>query len=208
MRLRLKYLIRFLLIVLLVWMVVLIGLSLRVYTFGNQDNAQPSDVIIVLGSGLRRNGSAGDALIRRAIWSARLYEEGIAPAIICTGGIGRRQTRSEASACRELLIERGVPDSAIYMEGQSASTEENAIYAQAIMQTNGWQTAVIVTDSFHILRASWIFNGVGIEHVTSPVPRTWMRTFWYLRFFTREIIALHWQAFQDVLGLSVTRVDL
>lgn len=202
-----KAAVRFVGITLALWCVAVAGLGLAVFAYGDQENAQPSDVIIVLGSGLRRNGAPGDALMRRSIWAARLYDQGLAPRVICTGGIGRGQTRSEASACRELLLERGVPDSAIVLEATSMSTEENAINAQQIMEANGWGTAVLVTDSFHMLRAQWIFSQQGISLTRSPVPRDWIRMFWYLRFSAREVIALQWQAFQDVLGLNVTRVD-
>ncbi|MDX1996013.1 MAG: YdcF family protein [bacterium] len=203
-----KHLVRFVLVVGLVWGLVAVGLGLLVYTTGESDTSQPSDVIIVLGSGLRRNGSPGDALTRRSVWAAQLYQQGIAENIICTGGIGRNQRRSEASACREILLARGVPDSAILLEEQSKSTEENALYSAEIMAANDWSSAVLVTDSFHMLRADWIFDQVGVEHSRSPVPREWVRRLWYARLFTREIIALHWQAFQDVFNLNVTRVDL
>lgn len=202
-----RHAIRLLAVAMLVWGMVLLGLGAAVVLYGEQDTAQPSDVIVVLGSGLRRNGTAGDALTRRSIWAAQLYQRGLAPVIICTGGIGRYQTRSEASACRELLLARGVPAGAIVLEERSMSTEENAIFTQQIMRDNGWTTAVLVTDSFHMLRAQWIVTQQGIAVSRSPVPREWVRSVWYARLFTREILALHWQAFQDVLNLPVTRVD-
>ena len=189
-----------------VWFIVIALLGLRVHTFGETSNAEESDVIIVLGSGLRRNGEPGDALYRRSVWASQLYQQGLAPVIICTGGVGLTQTRSEASGCRDVLLARGVPDADIHLDEQSRSTEENAIYAQQIMDANGWDDAVIVTDSFHMLRANWIFDTVGVEHTYSPVPRDWMRRFYYVRHFSREIVALHWQAFKDVFNLSATHV--
>ena len=191
---------------LITWAMIVVGMSALIYTYGESDQAQPADVIIVLGSGLRRDGRPGDALYRRSVWGAQLYEAGIAPAIICTGGIGAGQRRSEASACAEVLTGRGVPDDAIYLEEMSRSTEENAAYAHELMQTNGWQSAVLVTDSFHMLRANWIFNEQGVEHVRSPVPREWMRDYWYRRHFLREILALHWQVFKETFNLPYTNI--
>lgn len=205
---RLKYILRFGAVVLLVWGVIVIGLGIHILNYGAMDNAEPSDVIIVLGSGLRRNGQPGDALLRRSLWASDLYQRGLAPAVICTGGIGLNQTRSEASACRDVLLAQGVPDEVIYLDEQSLSTEENAIYAQEIMDEQGWEFAILVTDSFHMLRADWIFNTEGVAHTRSPVPREQVRTKHFVRHFTREIFALHWQAFQDLFNLSVTRVPL
>lgn len=194
--------------VLLLWLVIVAGLVMAIFFYGDDDPVTASgataDTIIVLGSGLRRDGSAGDALTRRSIWAARLYAQGAAPAVICTGGVGQGQRRSEADACREILLARGVPDSAIHLEDRSHSTEENAIFARDIMLANDWEDAVLVTDSFHMLRANWIFRTQGIDHYRSPVPRQWMRNYWYVRHTSREVLALHWQAFKQVFDLPVT----
>ncbi len=192
------------LVVLGVWVVVVGLLAGLIYITGEDNTAEPSDVIVVLGSGLRRDGQPGDALRRRSTWAAQLYRDGIAPAVICTGGIGEGQRRSEASACAEVLQARGVPLSAIYLEESSRSTEENAIFAREIIQANNWQTVTLVTDSFHMLRASWMFDHYDIAHHSSAVPREWVRNYFYVRHFSREILALHWQAFKQVFNIDVT----
>lgn len=194
----------------IVWVVVVVGLAAMIVVSGEQNQAQQADAIIVLGSGLRRDGRPGDALYRRSVWAAGLYREGYAPAVICTGGVGEGQRRSEASACAEVLQGRGVLPEAIYLDETSRSTEENALYSHEIMLERGWDEAIIVTDSFHMLRAGWIFDSRGdndgIVHYRSPVPRDWVRSYFYTRHFTREIVALHWQAFKDLLNLPVTYV--
>lgn len=191
-----------------IWASIILILIVLIHQTGQTHTQQSADVIIVLGSGLRRNGNAGDALTRRSIWASEQYHAGIAPYIICTGGVGERQTRSEADACAEILREQGVPADVIFLEEQSKSTEENAIYARAIMEAHGLKDASLVTDSFHMLRASWIFNTQSITHVTNPVPRERMRLRFYVQHTTREIIALHWQAFKQVFNLDVTSVNL
>lgn len=191
------------------WAGIIMILLFLIYQTGIPDDATPpADTIIVLGSGLRRNGRAGDALMRRSVWAAEQYHIGLAPYIICTGGIGERQTRSEAEACAEILRDRGVPAEAIFLEEHSRSTEENAIYAKQIMAEYGLTDAILITDSFHMLRASWIFNTQGISHQTRPVPHEWMRLRFYVQHTTREVIALHWQAFKQLFNLPVTNFKL
>lgn len=191
------------------WASVIIVLLFLIHDAGTPTPSTDSaDTIIVLGSGLRRNGRAGEALTRRSIWAAEQYHAGAGQTIICTGGIGARQTRSEASACAEILQEHGVPADVIFLEELSKSTEENAIYAYQIMAENGLTDAVLVTDSFHMLRASWIFDTQGITHHTSPVPRERMRLRFYVQHTAREVVALHWQAFKQLLNLDVTHVNL
>jgi uncharacterized SAM-binding protein YcdF (DUF218 family) len=191
-------------VVLALWLLVVVGMAAAIYVYGEDQHNTSADVIIVLGAGLRRNGSPGDALTRRSLWAAQLYHEGAAPAVLCTGGTGAGQRRSEADACRELLQSRDVPATAIYLEDSSHSTEENAIYSRRIADALGWQRAILVTDSYHMLRASWTFNQYGIDHARSPVPREQIRGGWYPRHFAREILALHWYGFKFALNLSYT----
>lgn len=197
---------RFSLIFCLVWAGVVVWLGRAIYTFGDDDQAQSADVIIVLGSGLRRDNSPGDALWRRGRKAAQLYADGFAPFIMCTGGTTPGYIRSEAQGCQQVLTELGVPEQAVVLEESSRSTEENALNAHAIMRERGWEEAVLVTDSFHMLRANWIFSTQGIVHYPSAAPVEWVSRRWYFQFATREIIALHWQLVKEALNLPVTYV--
>lgn len=188
----------------ILWLAICGGMAVLAMSVGDQNNAEQSDVIIVLGAGLRRDGRAGDALWRRSLVAAQAYQEGFAPNIVCTGGVSENQTRSEASACREILIGEGVPPDAIVLEDKSHSTEENALNTRAIMAERGWNTAVVVTDSFHILRAGWIFSAYGIEHTRYPVPRNRVRIWWYGSSLAREIAAIHWFGFKRIFNIEAT----
>jgi uncharacterized SAM-binding protein YcdF (DUF218 family) len=201
---RWKVVARVVAVVLVVWLSIVGLLTAAVILYGMTDRAQPADVIIVLGSGLRRDSRPGPALIRRAQRAAELYAQGYAPAIICTGGYTDGRTRSEADGCREVLEASGVPAEAIFLEERSRSTEENAFYAEPIMQANGWRTAVLVSDGYHLLRAQWIFSQEGITVYPSPAPPP-LRLALAVA-IAREIVALHWQAVKDLFNLPVTYV--
>lgn len=192
-------------IIAMLWLLFAAGLGVAVYTQGKIDHAEPSDVIVVLGSGLRRDGSPGPSLYRRAEKAARLYEEGYSPNIICTGGFTAGQVRSEAQACAEILRDEGVPASAIVLEEQSRSTIENAMYTRQIMDSNGWQTAVVVSDGYHLLRAGWIFQQAGVQAVTSPADSDPPRYSLFVA-IVREVAALHLQALITLLNLPITYV--
>jgi uncharacterized SAM-binding protein YcdF (DUF218 family) len=195
-------------IITVLWVVFACGLTTIIHFYGQNNQVRQADVIIVLGSGLRRDGSAGDALYRRSRWAAQVWQNGYAPYIICTGGVSEEQSRSEASACQELLVDYDVPADVIYLEETSRSTEENAANARAIMEQHDWREAIIVTDSFHAFRAHWIFNSAQVTNYPSPVPTNWVRVTWYVRFMTREIIALHWQAIKEIFNLPYTYVSI
>ncbi len=188
------------------WALLVIALLAAILVYSRADQAQAADVIVVLGAGLQRNDRPGPALVRRSAQGAALWQRGLAQTIICTGGYGFNRARSEADACAELLRAHGVPDDAILLEERSRSTEENALYVSDIMQANDWQTAALVSDGYHLLRAHWLFNRAGIENYPSPADDP---SFSNLLFSTlREVAAFHWLAFKTVFNLPVTYVPV
>jgi len=192
----------------LVWMLTIIGLLGVIHATGTQDNAQEADAILVLGSGLSRNGRPGWALTRRSSHAAELWHAGYADTIVCTGGIADNQTRSEADGCREVLMRRGVPQSAILLEERSASTEENALFSETILVENNINSIILVTDSYHIFRAGYIFNRIDVDVVRSPVSSDLIRGYpTYEYSMLREIAALHWQIFKDVFNIPITNIS-
>ena len=132
---------------------------------------------------------------------------GLAPVIICSGGHPGIQTRTEADACAELLRGDGVPGEAIFQEAQSRSTEENALYSRQMMDAHGWQTAILVSDNFHLFRANHIFMTAGITPYTSPVTENPPGIAEYVVYMLREVAALHWQIFKEVFNLPITYVQ-
>lgn len=190
------------------WLVISLVMGVVVHTVGYTDNAQPADVIIVLGAGLNRNNTPSPAHRSRSYRAADLWAQGFAPTIICTGGLPGWATRSEADACRELLVSRGVPEDAIVLEARSRSTEENALYSREIMTANGWQTAVVVSDRYHLLRANWLFSNAGITAYMSPASVSAFTVPRYAIQVAREVVALQWQAFSDFFNLPFTYVPL
>ena len=178
-----------------------------VHFTGLQDTTEPADVIIVLGAGLREDGRPGPALTRRTRHAAALWHEGIAPLVLCTGGQSEYYPRTEAAACREILLAAGLPDEAILTEERSRSTEENAIYSKRLLDDLRLSRLVLVSDSYHMLRAGWLFGMQGIETYASPVPADRIRgPLVYPYSLVREFIAFNWQLFKDIFGIPWTHV--
>lgn len=126
--------------------------------------------IVLLGGGIkpaappaRTHPDLGDAADR--VWhTARLYRQGLAPKIIVSGGLSpglesRNDIHTEAQAMKSLLIDLGVPSSAITLEEKSRSTRENARYTKAQL---GSQTAALVTSAFHMPRSLRTFEREGL----------------------------------------------
>ncbi|MDZ4771199.1 MAG: YdcF family protein [Chloroflexota bacterium] len=204
-RLWLRRALRVLLVIVGVWLLVCIGLVAAITVTAQPREPRPTDAIIVLGAGVRRDGSAGPTLTRRAHEGARLYTAGYAPVVICTGGTPYRASRAEAEACADVLRADGVPESAILLETSSRSTEENAAYTRAIFDARGWETALVVSDGYHLLRAGWIFQQQGIDAQTAPTSVPALRRDIAVN-LGRELVALHWQVFKTALNLPYTFV--
>ena len=178
-----------------------------IHIIGTIDPPEAADVIIVLGAGLRRDGRPGWALTRRAEQAAELWHEGIAPYILCTGAQADGYPRSEASACQEILLQEGVPVSAIWLEENSRSTEENALYSHEILDEQEVSSVVLVSDSYHMLRAEWLFRAEGITAYTSPVSASRINyPLSYPLSLIREFTAFHWYLFKELFNIDVTYI--
>ena len=142
--------------------IISVALATVLLAYGSQDRVRPADVIIVLG--------AGEIMtVNRTDHGVALYHQGIAPWLLCSGGYRGANGIAEAELCAERAERAGVPASAIVLEPESRSTQQNAQNAAAIMRDRGWQSAVVVSVAI-LLRARWLFGREDITVWTSPAP--------------------------------------
>lgn len=135
--------------------------------FGQRDSSRAADAIVVLGSRLEPGGIPGDSLRCRTLHAVQLFNAGMAPAILFTGGVGDHPP-SEAEASRNLALSLGIPERALVLEESSKSTWENAVNAASLCREKGWRRIILVSDPYHLFRASRNFRKVGLEPYPSP----------------------------------------
>lgn len=101
----------------------------------------------------------------RVIHAARLYLAGKAPLILASGGHveWRLNDQSEASGMQQILVEQGVPASAIVLETQSRNTAENARSTYQLLQARGIDSILLVTSALHMRRAYRVFQSTGLQ---------------------------------------------
>jgi uncharacterized SAM-binding protein YcdF (DUF218 family) len=140
------------------------------------------------------------------IHGAALYQRGLAPWVLCTGGYTGGHPQSEARACADLARREGVPGAAILMEENSASTEENVIETRKVMEARNLKTALVVSDNFHLYRAETLFHVYGMTVFMSPAQVTCGPLEWWWAVYDsyREAAALSWYVFKTALGLPLT----
>jgi uncharacterized SAM-binding protein YcdF (DUF218 family) len=105
-----------------------------------------------------------------------LFEAGIAPTLIVTGGKAEGDRTTEAASARAYAIKRGVPAAAILVEDESRTTLESIRGVAGLMDDHDLGSAVFVSDPTHMLRvlrmaADAGVTGFGSPTTTSPVER-------------------------------------
>jgi uncharacterized SAM-binding protein YcdF (DUF218 family) len=123
-----------------------------------------ADVIVILGAAVWPGGQPSLVLRDRTLRAAELFHQGIAAKIICTGGVGDNPP-AEAEVEKRLLVEAGVPDSAIILETASTSTHEQARAIKAMGDQQGFHSLALVTSFYHERRAIQFFRSAGISDI-------------------------------------------
>lgn len=132
-----------------------------------------ADAIVVLGGGREINDPAwqGDQpslmAMQRVRYAARLAKASGLPVLV-TGGLHFGQPPSEAQLMADSL-EQDFAVSTHWLEHESRTTWENAQYTAKILQREGIQRVVLVTDAWHMPRSRWSFEQFGFTVVSAPV---------------------------------------
>lgn len=184
-----------LLLLLLLW---LVGVGTWVVWVGHDDQAEPADAIIVLGAAAydARPSPVFEERIRHGL---SLYQRGLAPRLIFTGGFGGSGARfAESEVARRYALRHDIPDEAILIETHSRSTRQNLLYARELMQANGIGKVILVSDPLHMARALRLSKELGIDAVASATPSTRFRSLrgsW--RFLAQEVYFFHRDLFEQ-----------
>lgn len=126
-----------------------------------QEAAQLTDVdcILILGCGVYEDGVPSPMLEDRLLQGCELYELGAAPKIIMSGDHGE-EDYDEVGVMKNFAIERGIPSEDIFMDHAGFSTYESAYRAKKIFEAD---KIIIVTQKYHLYRAIYTANALGIE---------------------------------------------
>jgi uncharacterized SAM-binding protein YcdF (DUF218 family) len=148
---------------------VLLGgyMAVRISAQGDRDEQQPADAIVVLGAA-QFDGTPGGVFEARLRHAVDLYQQGLAPYFVVTGGKLPGDRTTEAATARKWAIAHGVPASAILGENQGRNTLESLEAVATILREHGLRTAVFVSDETHMLRVLRMASDQGIVAWGSP----------------------------------------
>ncbi len=124
----------------------------------NYGKLKDIDCIIVLGAGIWGD-KPSPMLEDRLLRAIELYKNNISPKIIMSGDHGK-EDYDEVNTMKNFAIEKGVPSENIFMDHAGFSSYESIYRAKEIFEA---KKIVIVTQEYHLYRALYIANQLGIE---------------------------------------------
>ncbi len=148
--------------------IVLCGVNLHIYNrtksriVTSEDAAElAADCILVLGAGVRADGTPSHMLEDRLLTGISLYNEGVSPKLLMSGDHGRVEY-DEVNTMKDFAMEKGVPSADVFMDHAGFSTYDSLYRARDIF---GAERVVIVSQGYHLYRALYVAESLGLEAV-------------------------------------------
>ena len=151
-------------IFLLIFMVLGINFYVKLSTHkqiiseSNYKDLKDIDCIIILGAGIWGD-KPSHMLEDRLLEGIKLYQNNVSNKIIMSGDHGRKEY-DEVNLMKSYAIDKGVLAEDIFMDHAGFSTYDSIYRAKEIFKA---KRVVIVTQKYHLYRALYIANSLGLE---------------------------------------------
>ena len=133
--------------------------SYKKYIYNIEDIPGGNEAIIVLGAGVRTDGTPSDILADRLETSLDVYKAKLGNTFVLSGDHGR-EDYNEVRAMKDYIINDNVDEKVIFMDHAGFSTYDTMYRAKEIFKV---KSAIIVTNEYHLPRALYIARRLGIE---------------------------------------------
>lgn len=120
-----------------------------------------ADCILVLGAGVREDGSPSNMLEDRLLTGIDIYENGLCKTLLMSGDHGHSDY-DEVNCMKSYAAAAGVPTEDIFMDHAGFSTYESMYRARDVF---GAKKVVIVTQEYHLYRALYVAKSLGLDAV-------------------------------------------
>lgn len=128
-----------------------------------------SNAIVVFGAA-EYSGRPSPVYRARLDHAFALYQSGLAPVVITTGGSGGDPSHNEGQVGHDYLMHLGIPEANLIAETQGSDTAESAKRLGVIMRANGIRSCLAVSDAYHVFRIRKLLEHEGIEVFVAPRP--------------------------------------
>jgi len=166
----------------------------RIHAVKSEPLPDRADVGIVLGATIWGD-EPSPGLKERLNLALKLYKEGRFPALIVSGGMDANGAYiTEAEGMKRYLVASGVPDQDVILEDKATSTYENLLFSKRIMLDRGWDSALIITHTYHGARALDIAKFLDV-----PSP--------YIAVTDSSVMFMPWHQTRETLAFAKWKVD-
>ena len=132
----------------------------RIYS-ADELSLEKADCILVLGAGVRNDGSPSHMLEDRLIVGKTLYEHGVSDYILLSGDHGQEEY-DEVNCMLDYMLDSGIVREPMFLDHAGFSTYESIYRAKEIF---GAEKIIIVTQKYHLYRALYIADSLGIDAI-------------------------------------------
>lgn len=150
------------LFIFLVLTAILILPAFLIVADGLIDEIHQADVAVVLGNTVNSDGNPSPRLQARLDKTVEFYQKGFFKNIIVSGGFGV-EGFDEAVVMKQYLVKQGIPAEMVFQDSEGKTTALTAKNAAEIMKQKNWQSALIISQYFHISRCKLAFSNYGIS---------------------------------------------
>ncbi|MDL2210080.1 YdcF family protein [Desulfovibrio sp. OttesenSCG-928-O18] len=173
----------------------IIGTGLAFY--GIVDSDMRADVAVVLGNEVYADGRVSARLAARLDAAEALFREKRCHVIIVSGGTGK-SGQDEATAMGRYLTAKGVPSYRIVRDHHGVNTWETAKFTAAYMKKYGLDSAIVVSQYFHVARSRLALRFMGVKDVGTAAPKYFEERDLYS--IPREVPGLVWYLVKGLLA--------
>ena len=182
---------RFIILSLLALLAYVAGQLWDIHRVGHLNRDRSADCAIVLGAAAWHD-KPSPVLEERLNHAITLYHDGKVQALVLTGGYGKGADFAESQVSLDYCLQQGVNRDNIRFEKTSENTIENLQEAKKIMLAEDWQTALIVSDPWHLKRARRMAKDLDLEVYVSATPSSRFRSFsTQSKFLLNEFVLYH-----------------
>lgn len=139
----------------------------QVWQASGRDGARAAGAIVILGAA-QYDGVPSPALRNRLEHGLALYQDGLAPTIVVTGGRQKGDRFTEADSGYNYLRDHGVADEAIRKEVKGRTTYESLAAVARFLGDEGIDDVLLVSSPAHAKRLAGIADDVGLHAAISP----------------------------------------
>jgi len=175
-KLLIKKIRNFLIIVFVAGFAMLSVQAFQILSYSRVNYEGSADAVFVLGAAAY--GKNPSPVFRERINHAmNIYLARHCRYIILTGGKKFAEDLGEAVVARDYLVKNGIPVSDILLETSSNNTYENFLFSLPVISSRNINSIIIVSDPYHMKRASMIADDFKIVNYSSPTPTTMFNSF-------------------------------